>query len=248
VLVRLDLQSGQAADALSQIKQAIARAPQNPRYYDLLAETQLASKDPQSAQDSANKALQLDANDEDALRLYTQAKIVTQDPGAAVQRWTAWASAHPRDAQAPAMLGMLSEAAGDTGKAITYYQKALELQPDQPVVSNNLAYLMVESGQNLDLALSMAQSARRSLPNSPNTADTLAWVYYKKGIYDSALDLLQQASTTDPKNASVQYHMGLTLEKLNRKADAQAHLKNAVTLAAGTDTGKKAQAELDRLG
>ena len=49
---------------------------------------------------------------------------------------------------------------------------------------------MVETGQNLDVALSLAQIARRGMPNSPSSADTLAWVYYQKGNYDSARELL----------------------------------------------------------
>ena len=126
--------------------------------------------------------------------------------------------------------------------------KSLQIQPEQPIVENNLAYLMAESGGNLDVALTLAQAAQRALPNSPDTADTLAWVYYKKGVYSSAMDLWQNSAKNAPNNASVQYHMGLAYERLNNKAAAAASLKKAVEFGNGTDIGKKAQAELDRLG
>ena len=51
------------------------------------------------------------------------------------------------------------------------------------MAANNLAYLMLENGENVDVALTMAQTARRAMPDSPNSADTLAWAYYYKGTY-----------------------------------------------------------------
>ena len=143
---------------------------------------------------------------------------------------------------------MIAEAAGDQPKAITFYQKSLQIQPEQPTVENNLAYLMADAGQNMDVALTLAQAAQRAMPNSPDTADTLAWVYYKKGVYGSALDLWQGAVKTAPGNASIHYHMGLTYEKMNNKPAAIASFKKAVETANGSDVGKKAQAELDHLG
>ena len=57
---------------------------------------------------------------------------------------------------------------------------------------------MVETGQNLDVALTLAQNARRIMPNAPSTADTLAWVYYHKGTYLTARDMLEEALKTAP--------------------------------------------------
>jgi len=128
------------------------------------------------------------------------------------------------------------------------YKKALALQPDQPVAANNLAFLMVDSGQNLDVALSLAQVARRGMPTSPNTADTLAWIYYQKGNYASARDLLEEALKTSPNNASIHYHLGMTYKKLSDNADAVTHLKKAATLAPNTQTAKDADKELGLLG
>ena len=128
------------------------------------------------------------------------------------------------------------------------YKKALAIEPDQAVASNNLAYLMTETGGNLDVALSLAQTARRQLPNSPDTADTLAWVNYQKGNYDSARDLLEDTLKTSPDNASVQYHLGMIYSKLSDKANASIHLKKAAALAPNTQTAKDAEKELSLIG
>ena len=103
---------------------------------------------------------------------------------------------------------------------------------------------MVESGQNTDVALSYAQAARRALPNAPNTADTLGWVYYAKGTYTSARDLLEQAAKAAPEDASIQYHLGMTYKKLSDDSNATTHLKKAIELAPNSDVARNAQKAL----
>jgi cellulose synthase operon protein C len=127
------------------------------------------------------------------------------------------------------------------------YKKALQIQPEQPIASNNLAYLMIEAGQNSDVALSLAQVARRALPNSSSTADTLAWVYYQKGNYTSARSLLEDALKTAPDDASIHYHLGMTYSKLANPADAAIHLKKAAALAPNSQTAKDAEKALSSL-
>ena len=106
---------------------------------------------------------------------------------------------------------------------------------------------MVEQGQNTDVALNYAQAARRALPNSSSTADTLGWVYYHKGTFNSARELFEEALKTDPNNASIHYHLGLTYDKLNDKPNAQLHLKKAVALGPDTVSGKEAASALAKI-
>ncbi len=226
----------------------IARNPNSVPLLIQLAQVQMATRDSRAAVDTAQKAMKLSPDNMAAMRVYTEAGLASNDLNGPNELWTKWAGSHPQDAQAQSYLAMIAEAAGDQPKAITFYQKSLQIQPEQPVVENNLAYLMAEAGQNMDVALTLAQAAQRAMPNSPDTTDTLAWVYYKKGVYSSALDLWQRAVKTSPGNASIHYHMGLTYAKMNNKAAAAASFKKALETASGSDIGKKAQAELDRLG
>ncbi|HEY1215072.1 MAG TPA: tetratricopeptide repeat protein, partial [Bryobacteraceae bacterium] len=205
-------------------------------------------KDLAGAAASADRAMQLDPSDSAAVKIYTETQLASGNTSAAISKWQQWSAAHPKDAQSLSILGMLEEASGDHSKAMDYYKNALEIQPDQPMASNNLAYLMVENDMNLDVALSLAQTAHRGLPNSPSTADTLAWVYFHKGAYDMARDLLEDAAAKDPKNASIQYHLGMTYSRLNQKGDARTHLQKAVSLAPNTQTLTAATQELQRLG
>jgi predicted Zn-dependent protease len=106
---------------------------------------------------------------------------------------------------------------------------------------------MVTTGQSADVALQYAQQARRDLPNSSATADTLAWVYYQKGTYYSARDLLETATKQAPEDASIHYHLGMTYSKLGRKADAVTQLKKAVSLGGSPEMLKDANTALGQL-
>ncbi len=152
--------------------------------------------------------------------------------------WEQWSKAHPNNAGALAILGMLEESRGDKRKAEDYYKKALQIKPEQPVAANNLAYMMLQNGENVDVALSLAQTARRGMPNSPNSADTLAWAYYYKGTYGFARDLLEDAVKKTPNNASMQYHLGMVYSKMMDKNNAAIHLKKAISSGAGFANGQ----------
>ena len=248
LLVSCLLFEKQPALALSRVQQQISKSPQNPDMYTLLADLQMATKDTAGAVASAEKALQLNPNDNSAVIAYSRAQVANGDTGAATAKWQQWTAAHPNDAQAYTMLGSLQEAQGEQDKAIDNYKKALSIQPEQPVAANNLAYLMVQTGQNLDVALSLAQVARRALPNAPSTADTLAWIYYQKGNYASGRDLLEDAVKLDPGNASIHYHLGMIYTKLSNNSEAIVELKKAASLAPNTQTAKDAEKELSVLG
>ncbi len=248
LLIAYDLQAKQPAKAIARVQAQIAKVPGNGDYYSQLARLQLLeTKDIKGAVDSSQKAMQLSPASFDAVQVYTQAQVAAGNVDPAISVWKNWINSHPTDARATQMLGVLDETKGDQTKAIEDYKKTLQLDPNNPVAANNLAYLMVENGQNVDVALSLAQTARRIWPNSAQTADTLAWVYYYKGNYGAARDLLESALKTTPNDAAMHFHLGMTYSKLNNRADAQLHLKKAASIAPDTKTGKDATAELAKL-
>ncbi len=248
LLVSYDLYQKQPDKALARLNAQIDKSPKNSGLYDLLAQLQIQNKNLDQAAATAQKAIQLNPNDGEAVMLFAQIQVQRGQVANAIGAWEQWSKAHPNDAGPYAILGSLEEARGDIGKAETYYKKSLQIQPEQPIAANNLAYRMLENGENADVALTLAQTARRAMPNSPNTADTLAWAYYHKGTYAFARDLLEDAVKADPDSAAMQYHLGMVYSKLSDKSSAAVHLKKAISLAPDSQAAKDARAALQALG
>ena len=247
VVLNADMLANQPAKAQARLQQQIAKTPQNESLYVELAGLQTGVRDLQGALASAQKALSLNPDDERAVQAAAVASTQLGNPDAAITLWQHWIDKHLKDAVALSIVAQVEESKGDKTKAEDYYRQALKLEPDQVVASNNLAYLMVESGQSVDEALQLAQTARRGAPNSPSTADTLAWVYYYKGRFLTARDLLEEAAKITPQNASIQYHLGMIYSKTGDKASATLHLKRAESIEPSSKVGKDAAAALAQI-
>jgi Flp pilus assembly protein TadD len=128
------------------------------------------------------------------------------------------------------LAGGIYEHKQDWDHARQMYQKVLGLQPENPLASNNLAYVMLQQGGNVDVALAMAQTARRQLPDNPNSADTLGWAYYKKGVYRSAIDLFKEAVKKEPENTTFVCHLGMAYAKNGQAAEAKQQLDRVMKI------------------
>jgi len=95
-------------------------------------------------------------------------------------------ASHPRNVTAYFFAGTMEELYGRPQRAEDGYRKALQVKPDLGAAANTLAYLMLENRESTDEALYLARIARQRMPDSPSTADTLAWAYYQKAHYDMA--------------------------------------------------------------
>jgi tetratricopeptide (TPR) repeat protein len=109
--------------------------------------------------------------------------------------------------------------------------------------------VILQQGGNVDVAMGLAQTARRGMPDSPNAADTLGWAYYQKGIYQSAINQFQEAlrlgeKRGDPEDADLHYHLGLAYQKDNKTALARQQLEKAVKINPKNDDARKALSEL----
>jgi tetratricopeptide (TPR) repeat protein len=97
------------------------------------------------------------------------------------------------------------------------------------------------------VALNLAQTAMEQLPDNPSVADTLAWIYYKKGAYLKAVTLLRESSEKLPDNAVVRYHLGMASYKNGDRTTAKRELETALKLDPsfpGFDEAKQVLAEL----
>ena len=87
-------------------------------------------------------------------------------------------------------------------KALVAYEKAFGLEPANPEIMNNLAWLLLTS-EDLSLrdpgkALTLARAAA-SLQPKGYILDTLATAYWANGLVEEAVETERQAAFTDPE-------------------------------------------------
>jgi len=239
--------AGHAADAVFMVQQQIARSPQSVPLYRVLAQAQMAAGDANNAQASAKHGLSLAPTDRSMLQVFSEAALAAGNIDEPVTRWQQWMEDHPNDPHGPAALGALYESAGDDKRALDFYRRSLSLQSDQPEISAAIATLSAETGGNLDVAFSMAQSAYQTAPDSAQAADAVGWINYRKGLPSSALAPLRMAADLDGTNATVLYHLGTVEADLGDRVHALGDLQKAHALATGTRLDDDIQKKIAKL-
>ena len=95
----------------------------------------------------------------------------------------------------------------DTERCMDYYEKSLLKDPDNVSSLNGLGYVLACQEKDLSRALSLCKQAVKSAPKSAACLDSLGWVYYKLGLYNDALQYLQQAEQLDTDNVEIADHI-----------------------------------------
>jgi tetratricopeptide (TPR) repeat protein len=247
-LMNLYVAQKQVDKALAAAHAQIAKVPDQSVFHDLLATVLMDNKkDGLGAESEFRKAIELDRKNVDAQLKLGQLLVAEGAPERALATYQQALQDNPRDVRFYVLIGQLCESRKDWSNAKTYYQKALEIQPDNPVIANNLAYVLLQEGDNVDQALLMAQRARRGMPDNPSTADTLGWAYYQKGVYGSAIDLFKDALKKSPDNPTYHFHLGLAYQKSDQPGLARDHLQRVLKIKPdypNADDVKKALAQL----
>jgi tetratricopeptide (TPR) repeat protein len=230
-VVAIFIQQKQNMKAQERVRQQIVKAPANDAFYALLGGLQAVGKDLPGAQASLEKAISLNPNNLGTLLLLSNVERAQGSTDKALATAYQSIEQHPKSVAGYFLAGSLEESRGNWQKAESLYQRALQVEPNYPPVANNLAYGMLEHNENTDIALSLAQIARQRMPESSSAADTLAWVYYQKGIYEFAVDLLREALQKAPDNATYHYHLGMVYQKRNNTVEAKKHLHRALEIS-----------------
>lgn len=104
----------------------------------------------------------------------------------------------------------------------------LSLDPSFGPLANLAAYYYATKGKNLTKAQELINDALTNHKNNPHYMDTQALIWYKKGDYQKAGQLLTKLSQQAPKDFFIQKHLGKTLFKQGQKQLAIDMIKKAL--------------------
>lgn len=108
------------------------------------------------------------------------------------------------------------------------YDKALSLNPENSVVLNNYAYYLSLRSTNLEKAAEMARKSVDMDPYNHNNLDTYAWVLYKQGKYEEALQWMNKAYNNGGDSSGVVLeHLGDIYFKLGDQKKAIDYWRNS---------------------
>ena len=123
--------------------------------------------------------------------------------------------------------GIANERRKNWAAAEADLKKALELNPDHPLVLNYLGYSWVDQGINLDEAFKMLRRAVDLRQSDGYIVDSLGWAYYRLGRYDDAVRELEKAIDLKPSDPVINDHLGDAYWRIGRKLEAQFQWNHA---------------------
>ncbi len=134
-----------------------------------------------------------------------------------------WNRDNPKDVTVRAIAAQQAQQRHDLAGALAGYRAALEIEPNNFVLLNNLAGLL--SDMNDPAAREYAERAYRVAPFNPSVMDTLGSVLVAGGDPMRGVQLLQMAVNLTPRDPEVRLHLGKALARQGNKTAARRELE-----------------------
>jgi predicted Zn-dependent protease len=151
-----------------------------------------------------------------------------------------WLGAHPEDAQTRRVWADICVKDGRLAEAAEQYAELVGQEPKNPLVQNNLAWILSRLGQ-AEKALAHARAAVALAPESVDFLDTLGGILLRSGNPTDAVDPLDKAWQKGPDRLNIGFHLSQALAATGQKNEALALLRQ---LLAGNDPfAERAQAQ-----
>lgn len=159
----------------------------------------------------------LENNHKEAISAYNKAEKVIDSDGFPPQYW-----------QIYYVRGMSYEQTGQWDMAEKDLLKALDYQPNHPLILNYLGYSWADQGKNLEKALDMIHKALSQRPNDGYITDSLGWALFRVGRYDESVPHLERAVQLLPYDPIINDHLGDAYWRVGRKLEARFQWLRAI--------------------
>ena len=118
----------------------------------------------------------------------------------------------PDDSQSLGMLGFICDKMKRTKEALDCYKKIISKDSSNPTALNSIAFLMAETGSDLNAALSFAKKALETNRENPAYLDTIGYVYLRRGETEMSKKYLKAAFEKMPENEEIKSHLNELLK------------------------------------
>lgn len=210
-LAKLETENGDRQQAQSWIDKLIGLNPRSPQGYELKGDLSSRHADYANALKYYNQALSRQATPAVYLKLadlYARQK----DNQAAVNLLKQANKAFPEEERILLVLATILQKMGQDVASREYYNALLEINSDNVVVLNNLAYSYIKD--DLGKSMDYARRAYQLAPNSHAVIDTLGWVLIQSGQPGEGIAYLEKI-VNEASHPSISYHYAVGLYNLS---------------------------------
>ena len=239
-LIRVEADIGGMRAGLAKAHAFAGEDPGNPLYDTISAELYEKAGRQEDAVDLLKTAIAAHPADDALIAALSNLYARTGNPGKAEAVLNARLQADPKDVAIRSTLGSLYFQQKKYDEALREYARIVAERPADAIALNNLAWLYQQKGE-LAKARGLAEQAVAAGSRAPQIYGTLGWILLAQGEADRALPYLSAASLSAPTDPDIQYHLAVALDRLGRRADAQARLETL--LGSGVTFSDRADAE-----
>ncbi|MCE5336083.1 MAG: tetratricopeptide repeat protein [Desulfobacteraceae bacterium] len=242
-LARAHLLKGDSAAALAVVEEEASKHSDAALPQFLRGQLQLAVGKFDDAEKSFLKAVELAPVWPDPYRRLAEIYMRNRKLPEALSAVEAKHRQNPTSIPLCLQLAIYQEIGGKFEEAARYYGALLEKGSPSPVIINNLAYLYAEhlaSKANLAKASELAHRALEMQPDNPSYLDTMAWIYFRQGDFESAWDTLHTALLISPEASVHNLHAAMILKELGRGEEALGYLDKVMLQKLDGESAQKA--------
>ena len=236
--------------AIEQFEKITEGDPKDVESWLMLGRLNKASQNSTEALKDFKKALELDADNEDAMTGLAMVYTDLGDNKAAADLLQKVAEKNPNPHSLINLAGVY-EQLKDYQLAAEMLRRALQQQPGNAELKQMLAEDLIQTDQ-VEEAAKLYQDLADEDPKDARSLLRLAQIYRQKGNLAKAREVLDKAKGIDPGNIEIQYHDESLLEAEGKYSEAIKSLKgllDATTKKTFNPEEKKFRAELlERLG
>jgi tetratricopeptide (TPR) repeat protein len=137
-------------------------------------------------------------------------------------------------------LGAASERLGRYDQAEEYFQKCLQLSPDNDEALNYLGFMWADRGEKLDEAKNLIEKALAVEPDNAAYLDSMGWVLFRLNQPREALDyLLRAVEHSEEEDATLFDHLGDIYAALNQMDKAREAWSKSLKVEANDKVREK---------
>ncbi len=140
----------------------------------------------------------------------------------------------PTNLETLSNLGLVYQLNGKPAESADIYEEILNIQPNNIVAINNLAWILAENKGEFDKAVQLATRGLELAPNYEDLYDTRGVIYYRMGEYDKAVEDFQNNLKLIPPGkaeaAGAYFHLGRLYAEIGNSSKAVENLNRAISL------------------